>query len=367
MVNKSLSPRPRRLNLAVAVVAGVAVWAAPWGQTVSSGARAEENARIAEPVAEWRQGAAAFEGGRFAYCAAEADFDNGHSLIFARSRTGDLNIGMMVPGLKLEKGGNWTMTLTVNGKLKRELVADATGPDRLVIPAGRDDGLYDALIAGDTLTLRSPNDSVTYRLKGAGVALRDARRCVEQAVSGGKPPGPTKPAPTPTPTPGTTTKPLPSAGSKTPLPERIAALLDAAGLKGVEALPLDGIPVERRPADVAWKLGGVVGGIEERAAAKGATLETLSDAYLKSVRATCDMRFDVRSSPVESLALAAIRTASVECGAQRGLTHIALVFMLSKGGRFTALFHRGKSTEAKTADQARDALAATFRRAAKEN
>ncbi|AWK89982.1 hypothetical protein [Azospirillum thermophilum] len=296
----------------------------------------------------WEGGAAREKDGKFAYCVVEGRFNSGHVLLIARSPKGETNIGIGIPGAELPKGEQWPVKVAVDNKLTRERVAVASGTDMLVVPNGKDEELVTALMNGKQLVVSSASDRIAFTLKGTKKVLTDLKTCVDKA--GDVPPINT------------------STGVKTSrLPPGLVDLLAAAGLRGPELVPMDNIPKDQRPADVAWRVGPLVGGIRERVVEEGAKLDDLSGAFADAMKSRCEGTGTIALNNTEAAGAVSVRTGAVRCELKDGTLHVALTFMLAQGRLFTVLFHEATENDVVLADKARDNLAQVLLRAAGAN
>lgn len=297
----------------------------------------------------WEGGAAKDKDGKFAYCVVEGGFTSGHVLMIARSQKGETNIGIGIPGAGLPPGEQWPVTVTVDGKLKRERVAIAPQPDMLVVSNGKDEELVTALMNGKELVVASASDRIAFALKGTKKVLADLKTCVDK---GGNVP-PIK----------TSTGVKPPVSPQARLPEGLAGLLAAAGVHDAELVSMDKVPADQRPADVAWRFGPIVGGIRERMVAEGTTLDELSGAFAQSMKARCEGTGTVTLNPGEQAGTIALRTGAVDCAMKQGTLHVSLTFLFSQARLFTVLFHEAGEGDVALADKVRDNLAQVLRKA----
>jgi hypothetical protein len=311
----------------------------------------------AQLVHGWEGGPSKGKNGDFAYCVVEGQYDTGHALMLARNGKGELNIGIGIPGAELPKDQQWPVDISVDGKVTRKRNAVAPQRDMLVIANGKDEELYDALMAGDALSVTSATDRIGFALKGTKKALADLRTCVEKR--GEVPPF------TPT---------VVSEKAKTDgpagLPRSLLNLLNAAGLEEVEPVGLGSMPPEKRPADFAWRYGPIFGGVKESTVKEGGRLTELSDAFTDSMKARCTGKSTVAVKEPEDLPGVSLRTGSVECVTDKGLLHVALLFYLA-GDRpddrlFTVIFHEAAEADRALADRATENLAKVIRSVAKK-
>ena len=302
-----------------------------------------------ELIESWDGGAAKKKDGSFAYCVAEGEFTSGHVLMFARSPKGETNIGIGIPGADLPKGGEWPVTIEVDKKLKRERTAVASQPDMLVVSNGKDDELVNALMGGSELVVSSASDRIVFKLAGTKKVLSDLKTCVDK---GGNVP-PIKVA---------AGRPA-DKDRKNRLPEGLYSLLTAAGVHDAELVPMDKVPQDRRPADVAWRFGPIVGGIRERAVGEGAKIDELSDSFAEAMKQRCEGTPTVALNQSEQAGSVSLRTGSVDCAMPQGKLHVTLNFLLSQRRLFTVIFHEAGEPDVQLADKVRDNLAQVLRRA----
>ncbi|MGQ9370960.1 hypothetical protein [Azospirillum sp. A39] len=306
---------------------------------------AEPPVTAATPAGDWYGGPVPGADGKFAYCVTENRYDTGHLLIIALSPQGEINVGMQIPGASLPKDTQWTVTLSVDGGTERTRTAVATQGDLLVMPQGKDDELFERLMNGAELLIRSDTDRVAFRLKGTKKALSDLRTCI---AKGGDVPV-SRPAP-------------PRSG---PLPDELMTLLAEAGIRDVAPVPLDNLPADRRP-DFLWRAGSVTASVRQHAVDETATLSEISDLYRTAMVKAC-AGAAATYGDVEVMVGLTLRTGSLECPSAKGPLHVALLLYLTDAKLFTLFTHEAPASEAATADGMRDRLAAAVRAlAAKE-
>ncbi|PWC56983.1 hypothetical protein [Azospirillum sp. TSO22-1] len=309
---------------------------------------AQQSPTALAPQGDWRVGPVNALDGKFAYCVAENRFTSGHGLIIARTTPGELNIAVAIPGAQLPVDQRWDVKVQVDETV-REKVAVAMQPDLLVVPQGKDEELFGLLQRGRQMAVLSATDRVAFQLKGTGKALADLKTCAEKA----------EPAPT-----RKTAKEKPQSPGKTPFPDALGEILAQAGLREVEPVSFTDVPEEKRPADYAWRVGRVFGGVRERTVDDAATLAALTNDYVDTLKAKCPGKASATLSAAESLQGVEIRTGSVDCGAKDESVHVALTFYLTGSRLFTTFFHEGPAADAATSDKARDNITTVIRRLA---
>jgi hypothetical protein len=305
-----------------------------------------DGAGATPPLGEWRVGPVVNKDGAFVYCIAEARFTNGTSLVIGRSPKDEFNLAVGMPEANLKKGAAWPVQVVVDGSVKRDRQAVAADPDMLVIANGADNDLYEAITHGTELTVVAPSDTIRFQLKGTGTALRDLRSCVERARDG---------------QPVTPLGRL--GGSSAPqLPPLLKELLNQAGFRKIDLLPLSSVPPGHGNVSTLWRVGPVLSGIATSNKLPGDTLSSLSEAYVARLKPQCGDDFDVKWGEPENLPVASIRTSEIRCQRSSGAVHVALTFDLGRGGLLQVFFHEAPEEEA--ADKDRDAIAEVLRRLA---
>lgn len=311
---------------------------------------AAEPAKLATVAEPWKGGPAREQGAD--YCVQEARFSSGHLLIIGRTKAGEINLALGIPGGVLPVGERWKVTVAVEGAAPRERQAVAASKGLLVIGMGFDVEFYDRLKRGKTLNLKSAADDIAFQLSGTVKALGELEKCaaaLPDPKAGGK-----------------VASGAPGGAGAPPFPETLAAILGAAGLREVQTLAFPDLPPDQRPADYAWRVGRVLGGVRERAVPAGTNFDEISVKYAETLRDRCKGAGAMTNSAVERLPGVALRAASVDCEGEagKGAVHVALTSYLSDANMFAVFFHEATPAHKAEADDIRDRLTAVFRRVA---
>ena len=289
----------------------------------------------ASPLSGWRVGPVATIDGGVLYCVAESRFDNGQSLVIARSRRGEINIGIGAPAAHLTKGAAWPVTVMVDTDFKRDRKAVAADADMLVIANGADSRLVEALTQGGTLTIRGPKDTVAFRLKDTSKAMPDLTTCVDQVVAG-KPPAPLGSV----------------ASSPRQLPPALKRLLAEAGFRKIGLMAGSAAPQGLGPADYVWKTETVTAGMTEFRPEPGRSLASLGDDALARLRPRCSGHLVAKDIETENLPGGSFRLVDVDCAPASGTgAQIAFLFELGRGGLFKQFFFESASASAAGKDR----------------
>jgi hypothetical protein len=327
----------------------LAVAAVLFGLTPFAAAHAAEPARLATLTGVWKGGPAK-EGGAD-YCVQEARFSSGHLLMVGRTKAGEVNIALGIPGGGLPVGERWKVNVVVDGANPRERVATAAAKGLLVVGMGFDNEFYDRLKKGKTLNLKSSADDIGFQLSGTAKALGELEKCAAALPASG----------------GQAASGVPGGGA-TPFPETLSAILGAAGLREVQTLVFPDTPPEKRPADYAWRVGKVLGGVRERNVAPGTDFAETTENYAKALKDRCKGTGAVALGEIERHPGVAIRSGAVDCQGEggKGAVHVSLVSYLSDVGLFAVFFHEAAPANKAEADDVRDRLAEVFRKVARQ-
>ena len=149
-------------------------------------------AGLPAPVEGWHTGAMRTAAGEFSYCVTEARFTNGLWLILAFNPKEGINLGVGMPGAQMTVGAETPVTVLIEGFPAQTVKGRATKPELLVVSAGDNQSLLDALSNSRSLTV----DGNSFALTGSGRAIAELRECV---ASDGKPPQAQAQAQTPAP------------------------------------------------------------------------------------------------------------------------------------------------------------------------
>ena len=350
-------PTSRARITALAAVAALALAAAPAAaqqpkpqpkpateapKPPGEGTRAAETMKgPAAPVGEWELRAVKTPDGQFSYCVTQSKFDSGHVLVIARTKTGEVNIALGIPGARLPADERWSVKLSVDDKATRDRAATAAQADLLVVPLGGDEEIYGLLGSGKQLNIQSNTDRIAFQLKGTKKVLGDLRSCAEKAGAGFE----TKAA----------------APAKLPFPEPLTAMLAAAGFRELQPVGFEGVPVNERPADFAWRMGPLFGGVRERQVISDSSLAELATEYTDGLKKRCPGEAVVALGEPETLPGLTLRSGSVDCTMKDGALHISLLYYLTDARLFTVFFHEAPAAEKENANKARDSIAGVIR------
>lgn len=129
------------------------------------------------------------EGGEFSFCAIHADYRNGISVHIAMSSSFELMLLLGNSGWRLTPGSEFPLTLSVDERWSRDVVASATDETGVIVSLGDDWEAYDALRRGRDLIVEARRQTFAFGLKGSAAALTEAARCVmdRTQAAGGDP------------------------------------------------------------------------------------------------------------------------------------------------------------------------------------
>lgn len=310
------------------------------------------SAAPASPKGDWGVGMIKDDKGKFNYCLMRAPYDNGLSLALALSPKGELNIGVQVPKAAYGKEDKFPMVVAVDGKLQRQRVAVPVNEELLLTPMGPDKELIAAIRKGNVLSMKGPEDTAFFKLKGTSKAFSNLQQCVD--VGTGKVKAPTQAAAN-----------APKGGKKGGFPPGLLQLLKDSGLSDVE--PLDVPDPTKSPVDLAWRTNGVMGGLRERPVPKEETIEKMSDLIEGSFKKQCSGTYNVTNGEIEKLPGMLLRKADVSCQMDKHMVNVSLLLYRTDEGLFSMFMHEGPDEKKDAAMKARDAIAESIRKLAKEH
>ena len=279
----------------------------------------------------------------FSYCAVESRYDNGLALLFARNKSGEINVAIGFPDKRLQTERHYSAKMSVDGKLERTIDAFAPAPNILVIPAGANQEFHDAIRRGNRLLIEGSADAVAFSLKGSSNALDLLKGCVDEATGGAG-------------------KEKEKEKGKAAIPTALETILTEARLGTVQIIDLASIKTDR-PMDYAWTIGNVFGGVKEAPMAAGQKFSDVILAYIDGLEPRCPGRFASDISAPESTPGFVVAKALVSCTLEKSETIAPLLFYAGHG-TFTVFFHEADQQHRAEALKARDSIAEVIRRLA---
>ncbi len=308
-------------------------------------------AQVAQPTGRWQAQPVAAEDGSFAYCLTENRYSNGQVLGIARNPTGEFIMLLGVPDGNLPEGKGARLRIKVDQRVDQQATGIFRNAETIEVPIGRNNALYEALMAGITLTVAGPSDQVQFALKGTRRALTDLRQCAERRGRGSRPAAARAGGGGGGGGGGRSGGGAGAAG----LPGSVAQILAAARMGAV-------VPVQAADGSVAWGFGPIMGIVERETAPEGQSVARLGDTRLDKIEERCDGSFDRSPGRVESLANASVQTASAECRTGGNRIYLALLFVLTKtGNEFITFTHETNAEGKDAADRSRDRMLETIK------
>lgn len=204
-------------------------------------------------VSPWQTGMMKTQDGKFAYCMTQGAYAGETKIIVALTAGGDINLGVEQQGGKFPVGGEKPVKVSVDSLPPFMFTARAVKPTMMVINAGRDPALLDAMAKGSTLKI----DGQGFVLKGSGEAVATLRECVAVSSQGAEivqaaPKPQTAPAPAPVVTapaaPTTASAEVAAPGRRSPI--ELPPSLRAAEEAKVVAAAKPAEEVEAKPFEV---------------------------------------------------------------------------------------------------------------------
>jgi hypothetical protein len=303
----------------------------------------------AMPKGDWDVGMMKDPKGQFGYCLMRAPYDNGLSLAIALSGKQEVNIGVQVPGASYSKDEKFPMVVAIDDKLKRERVAVPVEADLLLTTMGADKDVLAGIRSGKILSMKGPEDTAYFSLRGTSKGLKELQKCVDTGTGKIKPEKVSKAA---------------TKGKKLAFPQGLMQLLQQAGIKNIEVVDIP--DPTKAPVDLAWRTDGVFGGLRERPVPKDATIEKMTDVISEGFKSQCEGMFAFKPTEVEALSGLKLRKADVSCQMGKETITVALLLYLTDTNLFSMFMHEGHGDKKDIAVAARDALTATIRELSKK-
>jgi hypothetical protein len=200
------------------------------------------------------------------------------------------------------------------------------------------------------LAVEGPEDTAYFSLKGTKKAVASLRDCVDVGTGKKKPPSPEKMAM--------------AAGKNGKFPSSLLALLKGAGLRDVEPVPIP--DPSKAPIDFGWRTNGIMGGLRERPVPPDMTLEKMREIIEAGYRKECANMFKSSFTPTEELPGVKLSTLDVSCQIGDNTAHVSLLVYLTNTRLFSMFMHEGQNDMKVKAVYARDAVANTIRKLARE-
>lgn len=117
------------------------------------------------------------------YCSMKNKFQNGHDIVFARDIARVNSVAVDVKKKVFQPGRPYQVVLKV-GSVAREMTAISPNNHILLVNMGKDSAFYEALAAGDYLTVSYIDQEAHYALAGSADALDALQECVENLSVG---------------------------------------------------------------------------------------------------------------------------------------------------------------------------------------
>ncbi len=293
--------------------------------------------------------------GTFGFCLVEKSYADGRKLAFAFAPSNKLNIGLVIPDAGFVANAQYDLTLSLetsqkeqSGKYERAIRSIAIDADSLILQMGNNPAFTESLIKANRLSVEAAGKRLDYSLNNMRGTINDLQKCTRDNKKKTK-----------------------KAVASEDLPDALKALLFESGLKNVVPLSLEGLPVDRRPADYMWQTGALKGGVRERLVVKGKSLSDLIGLYVNGLKKKCAGSFDVEIGQEEQAGDLVMRVVDVQCVAnsnkksagENGISG-ALLFYITPSHRFTVFTHEGKVADMQAAIDVRDSLKKTIKRLA---
>ena len=143
-----------------------------------------------------------------------------------------------------------------------------------------------------------------------------------------------------------------------PLPAQLKTLLEGAGLKDVAPLAPSQLSL---PADFAWSTGKLQGGVKETVVPAGSDLSNLVAMRLEELASGCEGKPTVKFGRMDKVGALQTQTARLTCEVSGQPQVNSLLFVLSRDGVLSTVFHQGGSRDVPALLKATNGFAASIR------
>jgi hypothetical protein len=277
------------------------------------------------------------EDGAFKFCGFEHAYADQTKLALAMNGLHQINLGVTIPKAGFKKGAGYDVAYGFDALKPQKIIARAVSEESLVLPLEVNPPFAKDFSNSTNLNLSGGGKKRLFNVAALHATLPALTQCVADNKD--------------------------KVRQATPLPASVKTLLTEAGEQKIEALSLEGIPADSRPADYMWRAGALTGGILTLEAPKDQTLDALIGIYVAGLKKKCtgDFKAEIGKENAASPALR-LRPALVACHMKKEAQDLpivsALLFTLSDDHRLVLFTHETDPAHQAEAIKVRDALAA---------
>jgi hypothetical protein len=217
---------------------------------------------------------------------------------------------------------------------------------------------------GKVLSIEGPEDVALFSLKGSGKALEILQKCVDAGTGKIKMPAAAAAPMAAGAAPAEAMGSKAASGKPAKFPPSLLKLLKDSGLKNLQLVSIP--DPSKAPVDFAWRTNGALGGLREREVPPDITLEKMSGIIEDGYKKQCTGKFGSSLSTPENLPGVQLRTADFSCEIGDKKVDVALLLYVTDTHLFSMFMHEADGAHKSAATSARDAIAASIRKLARE-
>jgi hypothetical protein len=268
--------------------------------------------------------------GGLSHCVADQVYANGMHLNLARNTSGQMNLGLVVPGAALRVGATYPLLLQTPATSPLDKDARASTATMLLIDFQADkkaDADFLARVAQQQhLNVIGSVDTMAFALPYANEMLQQLEECAGQ---------------------NTLSAPDRAVSAAAlALPPPLLTLLKAAGIAHPEPLELPTTPGGSEAADYVWRYDTLTGGVRQRDVGADADLAGIVQAQLTALKQHCTGTWQQALSDIARYGQVAQQQRAV-LACQHGVAGAAMgiVFHRAADGRVSVISHAGDLSE----------------------
>jgi hypothetical protein len=239
-------------------------------------------------IANWSAGAYSNDQtGEFSHCAASIPYQSGITMGLSVGKAYNWSVAFINPVWKLTKGGNYTVSMSIDGggPFVENAVAIAGEMAEISLPDSTT--LFNAFRKGYQLKVNAASGTFYFNLTGTNAVLTSLLQCVKHYVA----PPEEHVSSTQNPFLGTPTARTDAGDQNKAEAMALAAnILSASGISGFHILT----PAEMTPSarvDAAWRVGSVFGGVNVVPVSGGFRLQDYPPTAISDDARSCQGKF----------------------------------------------------------------------------
>lgn len=309
-------------------------------------------------VGNWYGGAYYDESGKeFLYCAMDAPYESGHTLIFAISADGTFAISLSHEDWTLGLGESYPVEVLVDGKSLGQHTAEVVNEQMIWVPLDYSAELVDWLRKGRELAVVTRQDTFYFALTNTFEALNRLERCVDMSLAAQY--GKTNPFGEMDTGRQNPFSEQGGPGSQTPAPasdqdevEIVKSLLFLAGLDNFEYVAPSSRDDMFSDADHSWTDGETTGAMYIFNDTQDMPVTDVASAFFQVMRDFCDGTFSFGTQDTDLAPGFPAERAAARCQYPDGGTVVLPAIIWRDGDEITVIAHASDASVTSGASEA---------------